>query len=623
MVLRLRPFALFLAFFLAFFGAASRGFCEQAPEEEKPDPPRVEMVLIKGMGILPSPRIRNLLTVKPSWKPWVKKPAYDPAEIKQDARNIQNFLQNEGFFDAEVETTVTDRQGGRMKDITYTISEGRPTLVRAVDINGIEQVPERLSKRVLRVAGKLAGLRFSDTDYRDTKGKIAEILSEHGYPYCEVNGTVLVFRSEYAADVIFDVTTGNFVSFGPVAITGLQSTSPELIRSKLLFEEGEPYSQAKVYESQKDLFMMGPFAAIFIRPDQEDEKRIQDSPPEDGPFSLPLTISGVYRKPREVKLGLGYGTEDKVRGQVTWRNRNMGRYGQNMSVSAKASSLTQSLEARLAYPYFFSPKNEAEDVLGLAREDAVSYVNRSLYNKISLRRLLAGPYHITVGHNLELDSPEQLPPEDILADYLEDHRYLISTVAFSVERDTRHPVFDPVRGSLLSLSIAGSPSWIGSEIRYMQGGAEARFFQRITHRVVLAFRAEYEGIQPIENTDSIPVFKRLFCGGSNSVRGYSYQYLGPRDSQGKPLGGLTMYLASVELRFPIYKDLAGVLFSDSGAVLTDSFTFDTSAIRYTAGVGLRYQTPVGPIRIDVGHQLNPQDKTDTTTQFYFSIGQAF
>jgi outer membrane translocation and assembly module TamA len=153
--------------------------------------------------------------------------------------------------------------------------------------------------------------------------------------------------------------------------------------------------------------------------------------------------------------------------------------------------------------------------------------------------------------------------------------------------------------------------------------------------LVLAGRFRFEAIQETEDTDTIPIFKRLFSGGPNTVRGYSFQKLGPLDPNGNPLGGQTSLLGNLELRYPIYKKLGGVTFVDMGHVNRDPFEIDTDDIRFTCGLGLRYNTIIGPIRFDVGYKINPPtlgDVADTTTpdektedrwQFHISIGQTF
>ncbi|MGC8494714.1 MAG: BamA/TamA family outer membrane protein, partial [Syntrophobacteraceae bacterium] len=139
-----------------------------------------------------------------------------------------------------------------------------------------------------------------------------------------------------------------------------------------------------------------------------------------------------------------------------------------------------------------------------------------------------------------------------------------------------------------------------------------------------AARLKYGAIEPLGDTSEVPIFKRFFSGGADSVRGYPYQRLGPLAADGNPIGGMELLEGSLEFRFPIKKTLEGAIFSDFGNVAPTLDSFSWQDNRYTAGVGLRYLTLVGPLRFDVGYELNPPEHVSFAPyQFYFSIGQAF
>jgi len=142
--------------------------------------------------------------------------------------------------------------------------------------------------------------------------------------------------------------------------------------------------------------------------------------------------------------------------------------------------------------------------------------------------------------------------------------------------------------------------------------------------VVFAKRISIGVIQPFGSTETldIPIFKRFFAGGSNSMRGFPFQKLGPLNRKDEPLGGNSLLIASFETRFPLYKDLGGVIFFDYGNVYTKQWDFGFGDIKYAPGIGLRYNTLIGPIRFDVGYALNPEPGINRF-QYWISIGQAF
>jgi outer membrane translocation and assembly module TamA len=149
--------------------------------------------------------------------------------------------------------------------------------------------------------------------------------------------------------------------------------------------------------------------------------------------------------------------------------------------------------------------------------------------------------------------------------------------------------------------------------------------------MTLAARLKLESIEGIEDTNFIPVFKRLFLGGSNTVRGYGYRMLGPLDDNGLPLGGKTAVNANLEGRFPLFRSFSGIVFIDAGAVDPDSFQFDAGEIRIACGAGFRYDSVIGPLRVEVGYKLNPVEEDELPEgveaeerwRIHFSIGQTF
>ena len=141
--------------------------------------------------------------------------------------------------------------------------------------------------------------------------------------------------------------------------------------------------------------------------------------------------------------------------------------------------------------------------------------------------------------------------------------------------------------------------------------------------MVLAGRVKFGVIPPIQDTDQIPIYRRFFSGGPTSMRAYRMYYLGPRDLAGNPLGGEAVFLSNLEFRFPIYQDFRGVTFFDAGNVFYKVRDTSLGQIKYGAGFGLRYQTPIGPIGLELAWPLNPINPTTDKMQIIFNIGQAF
>lgn len=595
-------------------GDATATTAGPSPAEREKQLPRVGRVKVEGLSTLSKKSALAILRTRPASRlPWRKNPAFIAENLEADRESLRLFLESEGFFSGKVESGVVFRNRGKTADVTFSLAEGEPARITRITLSGMDGLAPALVKGVEERMTLHVNSRFRAAEYRNVKKAMARFLGDNGYPRAEITGSVLVDRKAHSALVALAVDAGRSFLFGDFSVTGLEKTSRELIGSRLDFKKGDTYSEARVEESRYRLFDLRIFRTVSVLPDFS---RATD----DG--LLPMSVGGEYHKPREVRIGAGYGTEDKLRGQVSWKHRNLGSLAKRVEVAVKASNLEQRAEATLFLPFFLRPDQEFSDSLGLSRRNETSYINRTIYNRAEVTRRIGAFWHFRAGHSLEVDNPEDLPAELDTEDFREEHNYLVSTVSFSADRDSRRPILDPVRGSYFAAGVSYASAALGSEAQYVKLEAQGRRIFPLTKKLSLAGKLLFATMEPMEAADTIPTVKRLFSGGSSSVRGYPYQELGPMNDKGKPTGGRTLWEASVELRFPVVKALSGVVFSDAGSVLADSFAFDTGELRYTAGFGLRYHTVVGPIRADVGFPLNPQASTPSF-QLHFSIGQAF
>jgi outer membrane translocation and assembly module TamA len=192
-----------------------------------------------------------------------------------------------------------------------------------------------------------------------------------------------------------------------------------------------------------------------------------------------------------------------------------------------------------------------------------------------------------------------------------------------IERSTLDDKINPTRGTSMNFILESSLNFLGSDENYIKQVFEFKGFREFKG-IIFAKRFTVGLIEPFGKTDTldVPIFKRFFAGGSTSMRGYPFQKLGPLASNEDPIGGDTLLLGSFEGRFPVYKKLGGVVFLDYGNVYQDEFDFKLDEIKYAIGTGLRYDTLIGPLRLDFGYALNPEPNIDRF-QFFLSIGHAF
>jgi outer membrane protein assembly factor BamA len=206
-----------------------------------------------------------------------------------------------------------------------------------------------------------------------------------------------------------------------------------------------------------------------------------------------------------------------------------------------------------------------------------------------------------------------------------------SFVSLDGGRNTTDNLLDARRGYVASFHVEQAGSWLGGDFSYYEVTGEGRFYQNLADRAVFAMQARAGSIRAIGDREAnIPFHKRYFLGGAGNLRGWGRFQVSPLAGSGLPIGGDTFFNSSVELRAPVWRQLSGVLFLDAGNVWDQPWSFDFGDLRYNIGPGVRYNTPVGPLRLDVGYQLNPIPGLEVRGRpeprrwrVHFSIGQAF
>jgi outer membrane protein assembly complex protein YaeT len=471
---------------------------------------------------------------------------------------------------------------------------------------------------------------FRTEDYEDAKSIIKKILGNNSYPFAEVNGRAQVDLNHYSARVSFDLIPGDSYYFGKLMISGHEDfMRPTVIERAMTFRPGEKYSTEKISESRVNLFNLNVFQTASI----------DTGEPNTADKILPVNVSVKPRKKQGVDLGIGYGTEDRLRLQGGWAFRNLTGNADRISVKARRSDLTENISGQYQYPYFISARNNLVADSGFEREKTDYYTVRNVYTRANVYRKLTTHWTSNVGYNLEVNRPEDIKvgyvDEDI--NDTNDQNYRVSSVLVGIERNTLDDDLNPTRGTVLTVSFESAGETIWSEISYIKPVTEAKIFIPVVNPFVLGVRARFITIQEIYDTEVIPIYRQLFLGGSKTVRGYSYQKLGVIDDNDEMIsvGGQSSFIGSTELRYPFYKDFSGVTFVDMGVMDADAYRCELDNMRYTVGMGLRYNTVIGPVQMDVGYKLNPPEKTDasdaTTSEqpdtdrwgFYLSIGHAF
>ncbi|MEQ9619553.1 MAG: outer membrane protein assembly factor BamA [Deltaproteobacteria bacterium] len=572
---------------------------------------RISKIKIKGAKAVTKQEIEQSIgTEFPSIKFWVKKPEFNEEVLKDDMIRIQRLYASNGYYDAVATYELKYNKDETGVEIKISIDEGKPVKLTELNLDYEGDINDKTKKDIEKAIPLKVGKIFSPEGYQQTKGAISDILSDEGYPKAEIEGEALVNRKEKWARAKFVIKPGLIYRFGKITVEGNEKVESYIIRREATFKEGEVYSLTEINETQANIFQLGLFRSVVIDPVYNEKDQI-----------AAINIIVKERKQGSVKVGFGFGTEDKLRGQVIWTKRNFFGGGRRLEVAGKFSFITQRVETSVIQPFILGPDSELSGTLNFQRDDVPSFEGESFLTTAQIQKDFARYYSAFGSFNIQFSRVQKSAsrtPEDESRE-----NFFLTFFNMGLERDTTDSILNPTRGFVVSTGLESSFRPLLSDVNYLKGTLELRGYKKY-FRTVFAKKLTLGVIQPFGSTGTfdIPIFKRFFAGGSTSMRGFPFQKLGPLDDNNDPLGGNTLIVGSFEARYPIYGDFGGVVFLDYGNVFPGQWAFMLDDLKYAPGVGLRYDTIIGPVRFDVGYALNPEPGI-RRVQFFISIGQAF
>ena len=580
--------------------------------------------------------------------------------LKQSTDNIKSLYRDRGYEDAQVTSQVADHDP--KIDVSFEIQEGPQTLVDDVNVQGNGSIPyEQLTNPVgfeLR-----PGEPFSPRKMADDRNRISATYLNRGYLNAEVKVSVSNGSDSHHVNIGYAITEHQQVRISEVVYLGQKRTRRSLLTKTAQLPEEAPMQRGQMLEAESQLYDLNIFDWASVGPrkpivDQTDEQalvKVHEAKRNELTYGFGFEVShrggstpgGTVAIPGGgPTIGLGsnqiapsQSTYVSPRGLIEFNRRNMRGLGETASSSLLLSRLDQRFLASYGQPHFvgsqwssltsFSVERTSENPLFTAGLGDLSFqVERLISRRQNTRLQIRYDFNRTTLSHL-------LVPELVLN---QDRNVHLSTFSGTLIRDTRDKPLDAHRGVFSTLDLAITPTALGSSANFAKLFGQYAFYRPI-HSVVLANSIRL-GLAKAFAQSFVPTSQLYFSGGGTSLRSFPINEAGPQRLvpfcnvlKGQsgcvnvtvPVGGRQLFILNSELRFPlrIMKALGGVVFYDGGNVYS-AINFNSFVNNYTntIGIGLRYATPIGPIRIDLGHNLNPVPGINAT-QYYITVGQAF
>ena len=554
-------------------------------------------------------RPRNLLLFRPG--------RFLTDRWEKDRSAIVNLYRAEGFLDVRVEGSLQpdERRKGRATLLIH-IDEGPRHTIASSRVQGVD--PDR--KTGLRKAMLLRpGEPFHEGKLTAEARRITRFYTERGYLQVRVNTDFRILE-DHGVELSFEVEEGPCFRLSGLIIAGHRKTRLGTIQNTFRLEQGEPINHEELSETRRRLFRLGIFEGLSVRvPDSE---LAAEGPADDAKqeISNPVLIELRERKSLGAEVGIRFDSDRGLEGLLSLREENLLGRAQRLNLDVVGGQKRSEVRLSFADPTLMAQRATATAQTKYAREVLEAYTEQ----RISLEAGLYGKVleQYTPGLFLLLDHAVVFDVKSIAPDAPEPSETTNLFVRPQIVRDTRGDKFYPRNGSYSQARVAVSNQAWGSDDELVLYQLQGQAYSEFRHDWILASRISLDHVDPYGRTDEVPSTYLLFAGGNNSVRGFPKDGLGPRDVAGTPKGGTTRILGNLELRFPIYRLVNGVVFVDVGS-LTEGFEqIGFEAFRWSAGGGLRLHTPVGPVRLEYGYQLQPNPPL-SRGEIHFSLGFPF
>jgi len=526
----------------------------------------------------------------------------------RDLGRLADAAHSLGYWDAEFSYDINT--GTDPAKVTVTVEPGPLYHVGSVKVLGTDgqllSIPQDEKKFPLKPG---APARTAPVVAAETA--LLAVLGNSGHPFAKVeNRRVEIDKGTQTMEVTFTLDPGPVQRFGPVAIEGLERLNPAYVEGRLRWQRGEIYDASKVEETRRALIETGLFSTVQIA------AAADPANPED----VRMAIDTTERVHRTIGAGLAYNTSQGFGARAFWENRNLFGNAENLRLSAEVGQQLDAFRANFRRPDFLAIDQDFLATAEAANDNPIAYRSRRALATAGIERRF--DHLVTGGVSFEIEKANVVQLADINPRTGSQRYELVGLPAY-LKLDHTDNLLNPTTGYRAQLSLTPAHTFSGSHLTFATNLLSGSTYWALgaEDRAILAGKIAFGSLDGA-SLSQLPSDQRIYAGGGGSVRPYGYLMAGPLAPNNVPIGGRSSLVLNLEARIKITETIGIVPFFDAGSYYENPLPQLGRTPLYGVGLGARYYTAFGPLRLDLATPLHKRH-ADSPIQVYISLGQAF
>jgi translocation and assembly module TamA len=522
---------------------------------------------------------------------------------EDDRPRLQEALRSRGYYDARV--TVTLDAAREPAQVTLQVEPGPQYRFRDVTIESEPAAPPPTLPDPTAL-GIAPGTPALSQAILDAEAALLAAARAQGHALAELGQRqALVDHGAEAMDLTLVLRPGPVVRFGEIDIEGLDSVEEDAVRRRLPWQPGEVVTAEALAAGRSALFDSGLFSSVVLD--------LGDQPAADG--RLPVTVELNERRHRSIGIGARFRTDEGLGGNLSFEHRNLFGEGERLTIELDGSFIGGFLAGAFRKPDFWQ-RDQA-----LIADTRLAYENTDAYESVSAG--VSGGLERILAPGMTISAKLAFRAAQVQERGQDEEEFGLLSLPVLYQWDRSDDLLNPTRGGRLAVANEPFVDVFGNDIAFNKSRLTYTHYLEVLDSpgVVLAGRGSVGTLFGAAR-DEVPADLRFYAGGGGSVRGFGYQLAGDLDDDHNPLGGRSLLELSGEVRVRLTETIGVVAFVDAGAAFSEEVPDFSETLRVGAGPGLRYFSPIGPVRLDIGLPVNKRD-SDDSFQIYVSLGQAF